>query len=79
MAEKRTSFEIVEQRVIRLVVEMTDERIIDLTLYNILYMPSLHSNLILISKICGLGSAVIFGENNIIASFSDRRMAIYEV
>ena len=54
IAEKRTNFEIVRQQVIRLVVEVTNGRIINLTLYDILHMPGLYSNLILIPKICGL-------------------------
>jgi len=77
--EKGTDFEIMEQWVIRLAVEVTDERIIDLTLYDILHMPGLHSNLILIPKIYGLGLAMTFSKNNVMASFSDRRMAIYGV
>ena len=75
-AENGTDFEIVGQETIRLVVEVTDERIIDLTLYNILHMPSLYSNLILISKICSLGLTITFSKNNIMASFSYGRIMI---
>jgi len=62
-----------------LAVEMTNERIIDLTLYNILHISSFYSNFISISKIYSLGLAITFSENNIVASFRDKRIAIYRV
>jgi len=33
----------------------------------------------LIPKICGLSLAVTFGENDVVISFSDRRIIIYKV
>ena len=79
IAKKRTDFEIVGWKVIRLAVEMTDRRIIYLILHDVLYIPGLYSNLILIPKICSLGLAVIFSKNNVITSFSDERMIIHRV
>jgi len=58
---------------------VTNGRIIDLTLYDVLHIPGLYSNPILIPKICSLGLAMIFSKNNIMASFSDRKIAIHEV
>ena len=54
IVEKRTDFEIMGQKIIKLVVKVTDGRIIDLTLHNILHMLGLYSNLISIPKICSL-------------------------
>jgi len=58
---------------------VTNRRIIDLTLCDVLHIPDLHSNLISIPKICGLDLVITFSKNNVIASFSDRRMVIYRV
>jgi len=58
---------------------MTNGRIIDLTLYNILHTPSFYSNFISIPKIYSLGLAIIFSKNDIVASFRDKRIAIYGV
>ena len=77
--KKETSFEIAKHRIVRIAVKIMNRKIIDLTLYNILYTPDLHSNLISIYKICRLGLAVTFGENKVITSFDNNRMAIYSI
>jgi len=39
----------------KMTIEVENGRVVDLTLWNILYTPGLHSNLISILKIYGLG------------------------
>ena len=51
IAEKGIIFEIARHGIVKIVVEIVNRRIIDLTLHNILHIPDLHSNLISISKI----------------------------
>ena len=77
--EKRTSFKIAKYRIIKIAVEIVNEIIIDLTLYNVLYTPNLYSNLIFISKIYILDLAITFRENEIIASLDDDKTAIYSI
>ena len=79
IAEKGTSFEIIEYETIKLVVKVANRKIINLTLHNVLYIPSLHFNLISILKICRLSLAMIFSKNNIVISFSNKRIAIHRV
>jgi len=79
IAEKRTSFEIARYGIVKIAVEVVNRRIINLTLHDVLYIPDLYSNLISISKICRLDLAIIFGENEVIASLSNSKTAIYSV
>lgn len=79
IAEKETSFEIIEYRTIKLAVKIANRKIINLILYDVLHTPSLHFNLISILKICRLGLTMIFSKNNIVISFSNERIAIYKV
>ena len=53
-AENRASFEIAGYKIMKIVAEMVNGRIIDLTLYDILHILDLHSSLISISNICRL-------------------------
>jgi len=64
---------------VKIVVEVMNRRIINLTLCDVLYIPDLHSNLIFISKICRLGLAVIFGDNEAITSLGNNRTAIHGI
>jgi len=79
IAEKGTSFEIVEYGTIKLAVKVANRKMINLILHNVLYTSSFHSNFISILKICRLGLVVIFSKNKIVMSFSNGRIAIYEV
>ena len=79
IAEKGIIFEITRYRIVKIVVEIVNRRIIDLTLHNILHIPNLHSNLISISKIYRLGLAIIFGEDKVIVSLSNNRIAIFNI
>jgi len=76
IVKKETSFEIAKHGIVRIAVKIMNRKIIDLTLYNILYIPDL---LISIYKICRLGLAVTFGENKVITSFDNNKMAIYSI
>lgn len=78
-AENRASFEIAGYKIMKIVAEMVNGRIIDLTLYDILHILDLHSSLISISNICRLSWAVTFGDNKIIARLSNSRIAIYSI
>jgi len=53
-AENRASFEIAGYEIIKIVAEMMNGRIIDLTLCDILYILDLYFSLISISNICRL-------------------------
>jgi len=54
-AEKGTSFMIMGQGTVKMAIEVENRRVVDLTLWDVLYTPGLHLNLILIPKVCGLG------------------------
>jgi len=79
IVEKGTIFEIARHGIVKIVVEIVNRKIIDPTLHNVLHIPDLHSNLISISKICRLGLAITFGENKVIASLSNDRIAICNI
>jgi len=79
IAKKKTSFEITRHEIERIVVKIANERIIDLTLYNILHILSLYFNFISISKIFVLGLAITFKENEVITSFGNSKTAIYGI
>ena len=78
-AEKRASFEIARYEIMKIVAEMVNGRIINLTLCDILHILDLHSSLISIPNICRLSLAITFGDNKVIASLSDNRTAIYGI
>jgi len=75
--KKEKSFEIARYKIVRIVVEKANGRIIDLTLYNILHTLSLYFNFISISKIFGLGLAITFRENEVITGAKYFIMLIY--
>jgi len=64
---------------VKITIEIENGKIIDLILRDMLYTPGLHSNLIFILKICKLSLDVIFGVEDMIAKFKDRKIAILEV
>jgi len=78
-AEKGTSFMITGQETVKMAIKVENGRVIDLTLWNILHTPELHSNLILIPKICGLGLDVQFGEKEVVVKFSSGCTAICSI
>ena len=78
-AEKGISFTITGQGTVKMAIEVKNERVVDLTLQNVLHTPELHSNLILIPKVCGLGLDVQFGEKEVVAKFSDGHTAIHGI
>ena len=78
-AEKGTSFMITGQGTVKMAIKVENGRVIDLTLWNVLYTPELHSNLILIPKVCGLGLDVQFGEKEVVVKFSGRCTAICSI
>jgi len=49
--EQRMNFEIVRHKIVRIHIEINKQEV-DLTLQNVLYTLRLHSNLILILRIC---------------------------
>jgi len=79
IAEKRTSFMIMGQETVKMAIEVENKRVVDLTLQDVLYTPGLHSNLISILKVCGLGLDVWFGETNVVAKFNDGHTAIHGI
>jgi len=54
-AEKVTSFTITDQGTVKMAIEVESGRVVNLTLWDVLYTPELHSNLNSILKICELG------------------------
>ena len=49
--EQRMNFEIARQKIVRMYIEI-DKQKVDLILQDVLHTPKLHSNLILILRIC---------------------------
>jgi len=78
-AEKGTSFMITGQETVKMAIKVENGRVIDLTFWNILHTPELHSNLILIPKVCGLGLDVQFGEKEVVVKFSSGCTAICSI
>ena len=78
-AEKGTSFMIMGQGTVKMAIKVENGGVIDLTLWNVLYTPELHSNLILIPKVCGLGLDVQFGEKEVVVKFSSGCTAICSI
>jgi len=78
MVEKGTSFGIVEKSIIKMVIKIGEENVIDLILQNMLHTPGLYPNLIFIPKICGLRLDIVFGVDNVIVRFKIRRIVIWK-
>ena len=77
MAEKRTSFRVVERNMVKIVIEIRKGNAIDLILQDILYTLGLYLNLIFIPKICRLKLDVVSRVNDVIVRFKDRRIVIW--
>jgi len=60
-------------------IEVENRRVVDLTLWDVLHTPGLHSNLISIPKVCRLGLDVQFGEKDVVAKFSDGCTTIHGI
>ena len=69
--KKKINFIIARQKLVKMIIEIENRRIIDLILYNTLHTSGLHSNLIFILKIYNLELEVYFRTNNIVAKFND--------
>ena len=77
--ERRTNFLITEREIIGMMIEIEDEKKIDLTLQDVLHIPELWSNLISILKICNICLNMYFGIDDIVARFNDGYIAIQEI
>ncbi|KAJ3552016.1 hypothetical protein NP233_g12967 [Leucocoprinus birnbaumii] len=65
-AEKGLTFEIIGQGTVTMAVDV-GEKVVELTLNDVLHTPGLRSNLISIPKICSLGYSVFFGLEEVLA------------